>query len=115
MGSATGIMDLIVIAAGAYMLYGYYLLMTKNEIKEGIMISRASSGKKCKDLEGFKQEMGPKVLIFSIIAILNGIVGMLSDFTELIPSVVFWAFYIIFFVVLIWFVLQARKLEKKYF
>ncbi len=115
MNSATGLMDLIVIAAGAYMLYGYYLLMTKNEVKEGIMISKAASGKKCKDIEGFKKEMGPKVLLFAVTAILNGCIGLISDYTGWIPAQVFWAVYVLFFVVLIWFVMQARKIEKKYY
>ena len=34
-GSMFGIMDIIIVAAGVYILYAWYLLMFKGEIREG--------------------------------------------------------------------------------
>ena len=33
-----GIMDIIIIAAGAYILYAWYLLMYRGEIREGVLV-----------------------------------------------------------------------------
>ncbi len=113
--STFGIMDIIILLGGLFMLYSYYLLMAKNEIKAGVLISQNSANKKCKDLEGFKREIGPKLLIFSVAAVIDGIVGLLGDYVMTVPSVLYWTCYILFFVVLIWYVIASRKIERKYF
>ncbi len=113
--SMYGIMDVVIVLGGLYMLYGYYLLMFKNEVRAGILISKLNEGKRCKDLEGFKKEIGPKLLIFAFTAIADGIVGLVNDFIVLVPTVIYWGFYVLFFVVLIWYVIASKKVEKKYY
>ena len=113
--SMMGLLDVIVICAGAYLFYGWYLLMFRNEIKEGLVISKASSAKKCKDIEGYKRLMGPKLLIFALVAVGQGAVSLINTYVTPVPAPVFWTVYALFFVVLIWFVMGSRKAEKEYF
>ena len=113
--SMFGFLDVIVICAGAYMLYGWYLLVFRNEIKEGLVVSKASGGRKCKDIEGFKRVMGPKLLLLAIVAILQGGLSLLSSYVLPIPRALYWILYFLFFAVLIWFVVTSRKAEKEFF
>ncbi len=113
--SVMGLMDFVLVGAGLYMLYGYYLLMAKDEIKEGILISRMSDAKKCKDIKGFKKEMGPKVLIFALAAIASGAIGLIQDYVTKLPTQVYLVCYFAFFAAIVWFAMAAKRIEKKYF
>ena len=113
--SMMGFLDVIVVLAGAYLLYGWYLLVFQNEIKEGLVISKNTNPKKCKDLEGFKKTMGPKLLVFGLIAVAQGGIGLFNSYVHPLPSFVYWIFYALFFVALIWYVITARKAEKEFF
>ena len=45
-------LDIIFVGAGVYMLYAWFLLTTKGEIKQEVLMSKDINLKKCKDLEG---------------------------------------------------------------
>lgn len=113
--SMMGLMDVIVVAAGFYVLYGWYLLTFKDEIKEGLVISKAQDPKKCKDREGFKKYIGPRLLVFGIAAICSGAVGLIQSYVMPIPNAVYWVFYIIFVAVIVWYAISARKADKMFF
>ena len=110
-----GLLDIIVVGAGLYLLYAYYLLMVKNEIKDGIIVPKDYTTKKCKDLPGFKKYMGPRVLLFSICAILSGGINLFQTYVKPLPGYVFWVFYVLFFVVIFWFAHATRKAQKDFF
>ena len=110
-----GFLDIIVVGAGAYLLYGYYLLMFRGEIKEGLVVSKATNAKKCKDKEGFKAYMGPRLLALGIAAIISGGLGLYQNYVQPVPPALYWAFYALFFAVLIWFGVSSRKAEKMFF
>ena len=110
-----GFLDIIVVAAGAYLLYGWYLLVFRNEIKEGLLISKNTDAKKCKDIEGFKAYMGPRALALAISAVISGGMGLYQTYVRPIPTAVYWVFYVLFFAILIVFGMAARKAEKTFF
>ena len=64
------IMDLLFAGAGLYAIYAYYLLKTKGEITTSILMSKDVDIRKCKDIEGYKAFVAPKLLIFGIAALL---------------------------------------------
>ena len=113
--SMFSLLDIIVVGAGIYILYGWYLLMTKNEIKQGLLISKAQDPKKCKDVEGFKKYIGPRLLVFALFAIVSGGLGLLQTYVVKVPDAVYWTFYVLFLAVVIWFGFASKKAEKMFF
>ncbi|MBO7709926.1 MAG: hypothetical protein J6S83_05625 [Lachnospiraceae bacterium] len=113
--SMMGLMDLIVVGAGVYVIYGWYMLVFKNEIKQGLVISKAQDPKKCKDLEGFKSYIGPRLLIFGLAAVLSGGVGLFQSYVAPLPGIVYWIFYMIFVAVIVWFTVCTRKAGRIFF
>ncbi len=109
------LMDIIIVAGCIYMLYGYFLLMFKNEIKKGLILSSQSDPSKCKDLEGYKKYVGPRLLIFSICGIVSGCIGIARDNMANFPAAVYWVAYLLFAAAIVWFTISIRKAEKKYF
>ena len=109
------LLDFIVVGAGVYILYGWYVLMFKNEIKQGLIVSKAQDPSKCKDVEGFKKYIGPRLLIFGISAILSGGLGLFQAYVTKVPQAVYWVFYFIFLAVVIWFGFASKKAEKMFF
>jgi len=107
-------MDILITACGTYLVYCWYLLMFKNEIKQGVLLPSKSTGK-CTDIEGYKKEMGPKLLIFAIVSLIAGIIGLISDYVMPINTYLYLAFTVVFIIVLIWFTREARKAEREYF
>ena len=73
MDNVWSIMDLLFAGAGLYAIYAYYLLKTKGEITTSILMSKDVDIRKCKDIEGYKRFVAPKILIFGIAALLYGI------------------------------------------
>lgn len=113
-GSMFGIMDIIIVAAGVYILYAWYLLMFKGEIREGVLVPQGMA-KRCRDLDGYRRYIGPKVLLFAIAALISGGINLYSDYVSQIPGPVYLGVTALFFAVLIWFIMQTKKAQKEYF
>lgn len=105
------IFDIFVVGVGLYLLYTWYLLKFKGEVKESVLLSKGFPYKRCKDKEGYKAFIGPKLLVLGMIALLAGCVGLINDYQDFLG-----AYYIIvavvFFAVVIWFSLMVRKAYK---
>ncbi len=108
------IMDFIMVGAGVYLLYAWYLLKFKGEIKEGVLV-QSGQAKKCKDPEGYRQYMAPKLLVFALCAIASGGLGLYSDFVKPINSIVYLCFTGVFFAVLVLFVYYTKKATERFF
>lgn len=108
------IMDFIMVGAGLYLLFAWYLLQFKNEIREGVLV-QTGMAKKCKDLEGYKHYIAPKLLIFALCAIVSGAVGLYSDYVKPINSYVYLGLTLVFFVVLVLFVRFTKKAQDLFF
>lgn len=112
--SLFGFMDVIVLACGVYILYAYYLLVAKNEIKEGVLVAKGTPVKKCKDFEGYKKYMAPKVLVFGISACISGGLGLYQDYVAAINTYLYFGFFALFFAVMIWFLVATKKADKMF-
>ena len=82
--SIFGLMDFLIIAAGLYIVYSWYLLMFKGEIKEGVLVSQGWASK-CKDLDGYRKFIGLKLLALAIVSFLSGGVCLYSDYVKPVP------------------------------
>ena len=115
LGTTFGFMDLVIIAGGIYVLYGWYLLVIKGEMKQGLIIPQSLSPKKCKDPEGFKQYMGPRTLVFGLVTVINGLLGLYQDFIAPINQIVYIASYVLFVAAIVWYIIATKKGQKRFF
>lgn len=113
MDSWYSLIDIFIFGCGVYLLYCYYLLKVKGEIKEGVLLPKGTSVKKCKDKEGFIQCMAPKLLIYGIAVVLCGALGMLESQMRFMGN---WylAIMAVFLAVTAWFAVAEKKALKKY-
>lgn len=107
-------LDVIFVGAGAYMLYAWFLLTQKGEIKQEVLMSKDVDLKKCKDLEGYKAYIAPKMIVFGVCAVLYGGMGMVNTYVTPLPGMVYNVVMFLFLLVLIWFALMARKGTEKF-
>ena len=112
--SIFGIMDFLILGAGLYIFYSWYLLQYKGEIKEGVLVPQGYA-KRCKDLDGFRSFIGPKVLALGIVSLLSGGICLYSDYVKSVSSYIYLGVTALFFIVLIWFITQTKKAQKLYF
>lgn len=110
--SMFALMDIIVLGCGAYILYAYYLLMAKNEIKQGVLVPQKTDVKKCRDMEGYKKFIGPKLLLFGISACISGGLGLYQDYVAPVNTYLYFGLFVLFFAVMIWFLVSTKKAEK---
>ena len=111
----TSLMDIIIIAAGVYLLYGWFQLKFENYITPGIMIPKDLDQSKCKDLEGFKSYMGLRTLITGLCSVVSGLLGIISAYVVKINPVIYWVMYFVFFAVLVWYMVASKKAQKNFF
>ncbi len=108
------IFGIIIAACGVYCLYGFYLVKIKRELPKGILLPKDMDVKKCRDLEGYCREVQTPLLILGIVAVAQGIADIYNTSVGGIDSVYF-ALFIIFVIILPWFAVRVRKMNKKYF
>ena len=109
MDNIWSMMDIIFAGAGAYMLYAWILMKKTGEIKTSLLLSKEVDIRKCKDLEGYKNFMAPKMLVFGITALVYGGYGLVNSYVFSMPMPVYWAVMAGFFAVLVWFSVQSRQ------
>ena len=97
--SIWSVLDIIFVGAGIYVLYAWVMMKTKGEIITSILMSKDVELRKCKDLEGYKAYIAPRMLVFGIAAILYGAAGLVMA---------------LFLAVLIWYAIATRKGVQKF-
>ena len=113
MDSMFSLMDLIILGSGAYVLYCYYLLKFKGEIKEGLLLPKGTNVKKCTDKAAYTKEVENKVLLYGIAVLICGGFGVLETQTGLLGK---WYLVVIavFLAVTFWFAWVVKKSGEKY-
>ena len=107
-------LHLIFLAAGVYTLYAYILIKTKGEVKTQFLLGKDIELRKCKDLEGYKNFIAPRMLAFAVGCIVYGAIGMINSFVMEIPNIFYWIIMTVFFVLIIWFAVQTKKSVEKF-
>ncbi len=108
------LLDILITGSGLYLLYCWYLLMFKGEVREGVLLPNKSNGK-CRDIEGYRKAIGKKLLVLSLTALAAGGLGLYSDYVKPINTYLYLALTLLFLIVLILFVRTAKKAEKEFF
>ena len=113
--SIWSVLDIIFVGAGIYVLYGWLMLRIKGEIvTTSILFSKDVELHKCKDLEGYKAYIAPRMLVFGIAAILYGAAGLVNTYVAPLPGAVYGAVMALFLAVLIWYAIATRKGVQKF-
>lgn len=107
-------LDIMIVGCGIYLVYCWYLLMFKNEVKQGVLLPNKSTAP-CRDMEGYKKTIGKKLLLFAITALAAGGLGLYSDYVKPVNSYLYMGLTLVFLLVLIFFIRSAKKAEKEYF
>lgn len=111
--SISSVMDLFIIACGVYVLYVFYMLKYKGEIKETLLLPKGLSAKKCKDKAAYTKEMAPKVLIYGLAVTLCGVMGAIEDVYGFLGSY-YPLVLVVFVAVSVWFASKVKKANQKY-
>lgn len=112
--SMFGFMDLVVMACGIYGIYSWYMLVKKLEIKKAFLIGGTNQPADCSDVQGFADFMGSKLLILSLTMIIFGGISAINDYIQSV-GVIIWIFMAAFFGTIVWYCLQLRKADRKFF
>ena len=107
-------MDILIAGCGIYLMYCWYLLQFKGEVKKGVLLPDKSTAH-CKDLDGYKKAIGGKLFVFALSALAAGGLGLFSDYVRPVNTYVYLGLTAVFLVVLIWFTRSAKKAEKEFF
>lgn len=105
------LIDVLISGYGIYALYAWFLMVKKGEVKENILFSKTVSFTRCKDKEGYKKFIAPKVLVFGIGTLICGLLGFVSDYTGLLGSL-YLIVTVLFLILLAWFTAMTKKAVK---
>lgn len=109
MDNIWSLMDIIFVGAGLYMFYAWLLMKKTGEIKTSMLLGKEVDIRKCKDLEGYKRFIAPKMVAFGFASLIYGAFGLVNAYVVPLPMPVYWAVMALFFAVLVWFAMQSRK------
>ena len=114
MNDVWNLMDLIVLGAGIYALYGAYVLKTEGKIVKTFLVFKDTDVSRCKDLQGYANLMSPKLMALGGVMVAYAAVSLFNSYIANIMGL-YVVFMIIFIVVLIWYGFAVSKAMKKYF
>lgn len=102
------IVDVLILGLGGYLFYAWYLAKFKGEVLEKVLLSQSYPIKKCKDKEGYLNYIAPRLLVFALLSILVGIIGLADDFFSFLGGY-YMILVLIFLIVVIWYSLAVKK------
>ena len=110
--SIYALMDAVILGSGVYIIYLYLVMVKSGKLRKSMLLPQNLDVSKCRDVAGFIRFTGTKQLIFGVIALLCGIIGLVQDFTQKIGAVPYIIVIMLFFVYALWFGLQIKKAGK---
>ena len=107
------LMDVLVIGCGVYVLYAFYLMKAKGEVKESLLLSNGAKMTKCKDKDAYMGYISPRLLIFGIATVICGALGVWNDYTSIF-GMGYLVVMVIFLAMVVWFAVVIKKSLKMY-
>lgn len=108
------LMDLLVVVCGVYLIYVWYLLIKKDEIKPNVLMPKDVNPKACKDRAGYKAYIGPRLLSFGVLATVCGLMGLLQDYTQALGPSAYIIIMVCFFAGTIFFAYACKKSIERF-
>lgn len=112
--SIFGFIGVLVLFCGLYGIYAYVKMKKGGPINEALLLGKSYVEYKCKDREEFLTKALPAVLIFSITAVVYGIIDAIHCFVTPI-AVADYVGMFLFLAVLVWYMVYTTKLKKEFF
>lgn len=112
--SMFGLMDIIILGGGIYVIYQYILMVTSRKLQNGLLLPKEIDPKKCKDVEGYINYIGIKQLAFGIAACICGALGLLQNYTDKIGASAYFTGMILFVAVAVWYSVAIKKAMKAF-
>ena len=112
--SMYALIDAIITAGGVYIIYQYIMMKSSGALRQNMLLPKDLDIKKCRDVAGFIQYTGTKQMIFGVVALAGGIIGLIQDFTGLIGAVPYLIFIVVFFMLAIWYGMSVKKAVKMF-
>lgn len=109
-----GLLGLFALMCGIYCLYGYYMLKVKGQIVTTILLPKGVDVKKCKDYKAYCKEAELPLLILGVTVVLYGASDLYNTYVGG-AGVLFLVMLGLMLAALIYFAVQVRKINKKYF
>lgn len=113
MSNVDNLMNIMFLVVGAYTIYSAILMMTKGEISKWLLGEKTDL-KKCRDVQGFINYLGMKVLIFGIVIVLFSVVGFINTFVVKIGKYYLLGMTAVLLVALVAFTIMYLKARKKF-
>lgn len=113
MGNVDSLMNILFLVGGAYTIYSAIIMMKKGEIGKWL-IGENTDLKKCRDVPGFINYMGIKVLIAGVIILLFSIVGFINTYVFSIGEKYLLSMTVLLFIGLVIFTFVYLKARKKF-
>lgn len=107
-------MDLLILAAGVYVIVHYIIMVTSGTLRQNMLLPKDINVNKCKDTKAYIQSVGTKQLIFGISAMLCGILGLIQDYTQKFGSWGFMVVMVLFLAIAAWYSAALKKAFKTY-
>lgn len=107
-------MDLMILLVGVYGLYAAWVLKNKGKIIKLFLTFKDTNIEACKDLQGFANEMSPKLSTLSATLLAYGIISVLNYYVIDIHTLYF-VMMAVFLVVLFWYGMAIKKALNQYF
>lgn len=112
--SIFGFIGILVLFCGLYGIYAYVKMKKGGPINEALLLGKSYVEYKCKDREGFLAKALPAVLIFSITAVVYGVIDAIHCFVTPIAIADYIGMFL-FLAVLVWYMVYTTKLKKEFF
>ena len=108
------LIDFIVLAGGAYMVYAAFQLKNGGEINSNFIWDKNTPFSSCKDKDGFRAYVFPRLLISGIVIAVDGVLGIAMTKFNLYEKA--YPFLMILTVVIIvYYALFMKKAQKLFF
>ena len=108
------LMDMIIIAFGAYVIYQYAVMVKTGKIQQNMLLPKDINVKKCKDPQGFIKYMGMKQLLFGLATLLCGGIGLVQDYTGTANQAAYLLTIGVFVAFTVWYVVAMKKAIKQF-
>ena len=118
MDGIMGIISLIILGSGIYVLYAWYNMKVSREISETLLLGKGYEMKRCKDKEAFIRKTSPAVLFLGIIVTICGAIISLRHYVMEDNELIIFLDPIMSIVVVIAIIvygIYTGKQKKKYF
>lgn len=110
------IIDALVAFCGVFALTQWWKLKQAGKLVDCKLIYPSEcSADNCRDPEGFYTYVQPRLLLFSVAALISGVLLLANDFLHFLSDLASMAVGVVFFAIIIWYGAVISRAYKRFF